>query len=278
MKSVVSSRPRPESRGAATLKWPILLGSLVIYILFWNCNKFSSFNLQQTLLSVPSTEHVRNWSAYYTAEAHFSGQGLSQARWTEARWKAFGIADTQIASYDILVPVPTGHQRLALFRGDEVLYEAPLVDHVTAKGLAANASFLPAYLGFSANGNISGSYVFCNFGSEEDFQDLERANIDAAGRIGIIKLANGSPYLRLRNLEVFRGEQLANAAGAGLIGVVFYTDPQNDGPMTEANGHKAFPDGPARPLAGIERGSVATASKQQVSRTSSRCVVLINVI
>jgi N-acetylated-alpha-linked acidic dipeptidase len=243
------------------LKWPLLLGSFVVYILFWECCRFSAFNLQQSLLSVPSAEHVRNWSAYYTSEAHFVGQGLSQAQWTEARWKEFGIADTRIASYSTLVPVPTGHQRLALLRGDEVLYEAPLVDDFTTEGSATNASFLPAYLGFSANGNMSASYVFCNFGSAEDFQDLKRANVDAAGKIGIIKLANASPYLRLRNLEVFRGEQLANAGRAGLIAIVFYTDPQNDGPVTEANGYKAFPAGPARPLAAIERGSVATGSE-----------------
>ncbi|KAM0514502.1 hypothetical protein ACHAPE_006797 [Trichoderma viride] len=259
-KSDISHRPKLRPRGGVTLKWPILLGSFVVYILFWKCCKFSDFNLQQTLLSVPSAEHVRSWSAYYTSEAHFVGQGLSQARWTEARWKEFGIADARIASYNTLVPVPTGHQRLALLHGDEVLYEAPLVDDFTAKGPAGNNSFLPAYLGFSANGNISASYVFCNFGSAEDFQDLKRANVNAAGKIGIIKLANASPYLRLRNLEVFRGEQLANAERAGLIAVVFYTDPQNDGPVTESNGYKAFPAGPARPLAAIERGSVATGN------------------
>lgn len=262
MKLDVSSRSRLWPRGAITLRWPILLGSLAVYIYFWSCSKFSTFNLQQTLLSVPSTEHVRNWSAYYTAEAHFAGQGWGQARWTEARWKEFGIANTRIVSYDAQVPVTMGHQRLALLRGNEVVYEAPLVDYITAQGPAANTSFLPAYLGFSPNGNISGSYVFCNFGSEEDFQDLERANVDVKGKIGIIKLAAGSAYLRSRHLENFRGNQLTNANKAGLIGVVFYTDPQNDGLISEANGYKAYPAGPARPLAAIERGTVARAGKE----------------
>ncbi|PON23319.1 PA domain-containing protein [Trichoderma gamsii] len=266
-KSDISSHFKLRPRGATTLKWPILLGSLAVYILFWKCCKFSAFNLQQTLLSVPSAEHVRNWSAYYTSEAHFVGQGLSQAQWTEARWKEFGITDTRIASYNTLVPVPTGHQRLALLRGDEVLYEAPLVDDFTTKGPAGNSSFLPAYLGFSTNGNISASYVFCNFGSAEDFQDLKRANVDAKGKIGIVKLANASPYLGLRNLLVFRGEQLVNAGRAGLIAVVFYTDPQNDGPITEANGYKTFPAGPARPPAAIERGTVATGNHFRDSKS-----------
>jgi N-acetylated-alpha-linked acidic dipeptidase len=211
MKSEDFARPKLRSRGAATLKWPIFLGTLIVYILFWKCNKLTSFNLQQTLLSVPSAEHARKWSAYYTSQTHFVGQGLSQARWTEAKWKEFGITDTRIDSYDTLVPKPTGHQRLALFRGDQILYEVPLVDDITTKGTATNDSFLPAYIGFSTNGNISAAYVFCNFGSQEDFQDLRRANVDVAGKIGIIKLANASPYLSLRNLEVFRGEQLDNA-------------------------------------------------------------------
>lgn len=239
----------------------MLLGSLIICTYYWSCSKFLSFNLQQTLLSVPSAEYVRKWSAYYTSEAHFSGQGLSQARWTEAKWKEFGITNTRIFSYDTQLPALTGHQRLALLRGNRVIYEAPMMDDVTAKGPAANTSFLPAYFGFSANGNISGSYVFCNFGSEEDFQDLERGSINVVGKIAIIKLATASPYLRFHHLEISRGAQLVNAEKAGMIGVVFYTDPQNDGSISEANGYKAFPAGPARPLAGIERGSVGRAGK-----------------
>ncbi|KAI0123698.1 hypothetical protein BJ170DRAFT_586482 [Xylariales sp. AK1849] len=255
MKLDASSQPTLRRRGANTWTWSMLLGPLVFYTYWRNTSKISSFNVHQTLLSTPSSEHVRNWSAYYTTGTHFIGQGLTQAQWTETRWKQFGIIDTRILSYDTETPLPTGDQRLALLQDGQVLYEAPMVEDTMENG----TNFIPAYFGFSANTNISGSYVFCNFGSEEDFEDLARANISVAGKIGIVKLGNVSPYLRSQGLEIFRGSQAENAERAGLIGLVLYTDPQNDGPVTEANGYKPFPAGPARPLAGIERGGLGNA-------------------
>lgn len=209
-----------------------------------------NFDLRQTLLSVPSHEQVRNWSAYYTSETHLASQGLKQAQWTQARWKEFGIINTTISSHDTQLPMPTNEQRLALFDNDQVIYEAPLKD--------AAPEFVPAYFGFSGNGNISGSYVFCNFGSPEDFEDLNRRNVSLAGNIGIIKLGTATPYVREKGLSMFRTLAVHNAEVAGMIGVVLYTDPGNDGPMREGNGNKPFPDGPARSLEAIERGGLGS--------------------
>lgn len=227
----------------------------------WYCGKHlnvvtpSTFDLHQTLLSVPSPEHARNWSAYYTSETHLAGQGWEQALWTQAKWKEFGVQNTTISSHDTRLPMPTNEQRLALFENDRVLYEAPLVDANTSAG------FVPAYFGFSANANISGSYVFCNFGSPEDFEALNENNVSLAGNIGIIKLGTATPYVREQNLSLFRALSVHNAERAGMIGVVLYTDPGNDGPMREGNGYKPFPDGPARPLEAIERGGFGSIGK-----------------
>ncbi|EGX89669.1 glutamate carboxypeptidase [Cordyceps militaris CM01] len=208
----------------------------------------SSFNLHQTLLSVPSPDRAREWSAYYTNSSHLAGQGWEQAQWTESKWKEFGIPDVQIASYDADLPVPRAeNQRVALLQGDKVLYEAPLVDNT-------NGSFTPAYFGFSPDANITAGFVYCNFGSQGDFDEIARANISVVGKIGIMKLGNASPTLKASGLDIFRGIQISNAEKAGLIGVILYTDPQNDGTITEANGYRQFPAGIARPLTAIERG------------------------
>lgn len=208
----------------------------------------SSFDLHKALLSVPSPERVSEWSAYYTNTSHLAGEGWEQAKWTRAKWAEFGIPDVTIASYDADLPEPRAeNQRVALLQGDKVLYEAPLVDNT-------NASFAPAYFGFSPSANITAGFVYCNFGSQADFDEIARANISVAGKIGIMKLGNASPTLRARGLEIFRGIQISNAEKAGLVGVILYTDPQNDGTITEANGYRPFPGGIARPLTAIERG------------------------
>lgn len=65
------------------------------------------------------------------------------------------------------------------------------------------------------------------------------------GKIGLAKY--GGP---------FRGLKVKNAQDYGLIGVVTFTDPGDDGNMTEAKGHEAYPKGPARNPTSVQRGSV----------------------
>ncbi|KAI1163011.1 hypothetical protein F5B18DRAFT_672716 [Nemania serpens] len=245
----------PQARGPRTPRWSVFTISILVllsYYRYWGKTPGiispSTFDLRQTLLSVPSYEHVRNWSSYYTSETHVAGQGWKQAQWTQAKWKEFGVINTTISSHDTQLPLPTNNQRVALLENDRVLYESALVDANTSAG------FIPAYFGFSANANISGAYIFCNFGSQEDFDDLAQRNVSLSGKIGIIKLGNASPYVREKNLSIFRALSVLNAEKAGLIGAVLYTDPGNDGPITEGNGYKPFPAGPARPLEAIERG------------------------
>ncbi|KAM3479483.1 hypothetical protein MY5147_001678 [Beauveria neobassiana] len=252
------ARPCPEHRINTWLKRFVLV-SFAVYLCAQLSTLFpfrisiptiscSSFDLHKTLLSIPSAERAREWSAYYTNTSHLAGEGWEQAKWTQAKWKEFGIPQVEIASYDADLPAPRAeNQRVALLQGDKVLYEAPLVDNT-------NASFAPAYFGFSANTNITARFVYCNFGSQQDFDEIARSGISVAGKIGILKLANASPTLQAKGLDIFRGIQLSNAEKAGLIGVIFYTDPQNDGTITEANGYRPFPGGIARPLTGIERG------------------------
>ncbi|KAI0871744.1 hypothetical protein GGS24DRAFT_44095 [Hypoxylon argillaceum] len=257
MKLETASRPPSRWIGYTIGSWFIIVGLIWLFGQQWAASEISPAELQQILLSVPSSEHVRNWSSYYTTTgSHLPGQGLRHAEWTQARWKEFGIVDARIVTYDAQLPMPTGLQRLALLRGGRVVYEAPLVDDGATGNSSEQTGFMPAYYGFSANANISAPYVFCNFGSVEDYDDLERLGISLAGKIAVVKSTNASPYLHARQLEIFRGIQVANAEARGAVGVVLYVDPQNDGPVTEANGFKPFPDGPARPLAGIERGTL----------------------
>ncbi|KAJ5437467.1 Dethiobiotin synthase BioD [Penicillium cf. griseofulvum] len=237
-----------QPRRRPSPKWPLLLLGPILYYTFQRFKNGVDFNLDQTLLSVPSAEHARNWSAFYTTGTHLPGQGLEQAQWTEEKWKEFGLSDSQILSYDTDLPTVIGQQRVALFQDSNVLYEAPLVD-----GQNDPQDFAPAYFAFSTNGNISASYVFVNFGGKEDFEALARANVSVEGKIAVLKLADVSPYLLERGINIFRGEQIKNCESRGVAGVLIYPDPQNDGPITDSNGYEPFPDGPARPPTLIER-------------------------
>ncbi|KAK2813214.1 hypothetical protein FQN50_000892 [Emmonsiellopsis sp. PD_5] len=204
--------------------------------------------LQNILQTVPSEEKAKEWSRYYTSGPHLAGKNLSQAVWTQERWREFGL-QTNIVSYDTYINYPVDH-RLALLEknGDNttVKFEATLEEDVlpddSTSGLADR---IPTFHGYSASGNVTAQFVYANFGTYHDFDDLVKANVSLEGKIALVKYG-----------FIFRGLKVKRAQELGMVGVVIYSDPQEDGNITEENGYKAYPDGPARNPSAVQRGSV----------------------
>lgn len=104
---------------------------------------------------------------------------------------------------------------------------------------------VPLFHGYSASGSVSGQVVFAGMGRKQDFADLAAKGIDVKGKIVLVDYGSN-----------FRGLKVRAAQEAGAVGVIIYTDTIEDGEITEANGHKAYPDGPARNPSAVQRGSV----------------------
>ena len=220
-------------------------------------------DLQKILLETPDGGKAKEWSRYYTAGPHLAGKNLSQALWTRELWQGFGVSQTEIASYEVYLNYPKGH-RLALLREErehgeardhedsitgaasKVVYECSLEEDVLAEDPTTELSErVPTFHGYSASGNVTAQYVYVNFGTYEDFEDLVNANVSLKGKIAVVKYG--------RN---FRGLKLKRAGELGMVGVVIYSDPQEDGDITEENGYKTYPHGPARNPSSVQRGSV----------------------
>ncbi|KAL4881239.1 hypothetical protein BJY04DRAFT_61961 [Aspergillus karnatakaensis] len=200
--------------------------------------------LQTLLLGTPSAARAREWSKYYTAGPHLAGKNLSQALWTKARWEEFGIEDTKIVSYDVYLNYPVDH-RLALLKGNNVTFEASLEEDVLEEDHTSGLpDRVPTFHGYSASGNVTASFVYVNFGTYADYEDLVHANVSLAGKIAIAKYG-----------RIFRGLKVKRAQELGMIGVILYDDPQADGEFTEENGYKPYPEGPARNPSAVQRGS-----------------------
>lgn len=201
--------------------------------------------LKKTLLDTPDGEKAREWSQYYTAGPHLAGKNLSQAEWTKDKWIEFGVHHAEVVSYDVYINYPLDH-RLALLKDGEVAFEATLEEDVLEDDPTTNLTDrIPTFHGYSANGDVTGSFVYANYGSYQDYEDLIDAGIDLQGKIVLVKYGG-----------IFRGLKVKRASDLGAIGVVIYSDPGDDGEMTEENGYKTYPDGPARNPSSVQRGSV----------------------
>lgn len=210
-------------------------------------------DLQKIMLSTPDEDQARTWSKYYTSGQHLAGKNKSQALWTRDRWQENGVKSDLVA-YDVYINYPLGH-RLALIRqrkdDQEVKYECSLEEDVLEEDPTTNlTSRVPTFHGYSVSGNVTAPYVYVNFGTYRDYEDLREAGIDLKGKIALAKYG--------RN---FRGLKVKRAQELGMLGVVMYSDPQEDGEVTEQNGYKAYPEGPARNPSAVQRGSTQFLSK-----------------
>lgn len=221
------SRPVPKS-------WP-------------QSNGITFAELQDVLLNTPNETMTRKWSEYYTAGPHLAGKNLSQAVWTRERWEEFGVR-SEIVAYDVYINYPVDH-RLALLefgkKETKVKYECVLEEDVLDEDPSTGVpDRIPTFHGYSASGNVTAPYVYVNFGTFQDFEDLRTANISLKGKIALAKYGRN-----FRGLKTKRAEEL------GMIGIVMYSDPQEDGEITEENGYETYPDGPARNPSSVQRGS-----------------------
>jgi len=220
----------------------------------WSLSSGISYDeLKHILHETPSNVSMREWSQYYTSGPHLAGQNLSQAEWTRDRWREWGIHTSEIVSYDVYLNYPLDH-RLALLENGKVRFEATLEEDVLEEDSTSGVDDrVPVFHGYSASGNVTAPYVFCNYGTYDDFEELRKANVDLQGKIALVKYGG-----------VFRGLKVKRASELGMIGTVIYSDPGDDGEMTEENGYKAYPDGPARNPSSVQRGSVEYLSEQTI--------------
>ena len=218
---------------------------------------FGNDELKRILLTTPSNDSAAEWLRYYTAGPHLTGQNLSQAEWTRDRWAEWG-AVSHIATYDLFLNYPEDHSVALLTPvADsataeasaikwEVAFQASLTEDIIDEDSTTSLKeSVATFHGYSASGNVTGPVVYVNYGTFQDYADLEKANISLEGAVALARYGG-----------IFRGLKVKRAQELGAVGVLLYSDPGDDQGITEANGYKTYPDGPARQPSSVQRGSV----------------------
>ncbi|KAF2196388.1 glutamate carboxypeptidase 2 [Delitschia confertaspora ATCC 74209] len=199
---------------------------------------------EQILLNSFDNTTIDQWAYYYTHGAHLAGTNKTMAQWTADRWAEFGWT-SRLDEYYIYLNYPVSHSmQLSYSNGSTFtpsLEEAVLIEDETS----SYPNRIPTFNGYSASGNASAEYVYIGRGQQVDFNRLKTLGIETEGKIGIAKY--GGP---------FRGLKVKNAQEHGMIGVVIFSDPSDDGNVTEAKGVATYPNGPARNPTSVQRGSV----------------------
>jgi N-acetylated-alpha-linked acidic dipeptidase len=196
---------------------------------------------EQKLRAIPSPENLREYMRRLSARPHHVGSPYDKdnAEWLAEKLRSWGL-DAKIETFDVLFPTPK--ERLVELL-EPVKFTAKLQEPALAIDPTSNqqAEQLPTYNAYSRDGDVTAPLVYVNYGVTKDYEELERLGVSVKGAIVIARYGMS-----------WRGIKPKLAAEHGAVGCIIYSDPRQDG-YFEAD---SYPNGPARPSFGVQRGSV----------------------
>jgi len=208
---------------------------------------FNITELSDAYLNVLKHSNLASeWLKKYTSEPHLAGTNYGLVEFTSNKFEEFGF-QSSIEAHNLYINYPGKENTLKLLKPDgdgyKVVYQPTLVEDVLKEDPTTNGTdLIPAFHGYSANGNVTGPLVFANYGTREDFDLLKSKNVNIDGSVVIVRYG-----------KIFRGLKVKFAQESGAIGVIIYSDPADDYVPED---EESYPDGPGRNPSSIQRGSV----------------------
>ncbi|MEP6778880.1 MAG: M20/M25/M40 family metallo-hydrolase [Gemmatimonadaceae bacterium] len=196
-------------------------------------------NVEGAVIKGPLGTRARELSKALSKEPHVAGTP-AQARTRDyviAQMKAMGI-ETEARTYDVWLPHATSVHVWRM--GNDVL-DLKLVEPPIPGDEVTSLPPYPTVNGSSGAGVAEGEMVFVNYGLIEDYAVLDSLKVSVKGKVVLARYGRS-----------FRGIKAREAQKRGAVALLIYTDPADDG---FARGD-VYPDGPMRPMEGVQRGSV----------------------
>ncbi len=199
--------------------------------------------LETQYKSAISADSIGDYHRYFTSKPHPAGtkNDYEVAQYIAEEWKKQGLEDVIIRQYDVLGtrPVSTMLEMVTPKPYKAVLREQPYDIDPDTK----NPDINPAWIGFSASGEVTAPVVYAHSGNPEDYELLHQQGIDVKGKIVLVRYSN--PYS-------YRGFKALTAQRRGAAALLIYSDPAEDGYKKG----EVFPDGPWGPESHIQRGAI----------------------
>lgn len=185
-------------------------------------------------------DEMNAWLRTMASEPNHVGSPHDKANadMTLAKFKEWGW-DAKIETFKVLYPTPVSESLTLL---GETPYSARLTEPpIPGDEPTSTKDALPAYVAYQGDGDVTAPLVYVNYGMPEDYEALARMGVSVKGKIVIARYGGG-----------WRGLKPKLAQEHGALGCLIYSDPHDDGYATD----DVYPEGPARPPGGLQRGSV----------------------
>lgn len=198
------------------------------------------------ILSMVDGAKIKEHVSFLAAEPHLPGTNREEvvlANYVKEKFTEYGLDEVKLVSYEVLLSYPNVSDPntvsvVNISNGDvfwtAAMQEEPIPEISTDIG--------PAFLAYSPPGDVVGSVVYVNYGTNEDFDDLEMLNVSVAGSICLMRYGHG-----------FRGQKVRNCASRGGVGALLYLDPEQVAPNPNS---PVYPNSTFVPGSAMQRGSL----------------------
>ena len=182
-------------------------------------------------------QHLRT----LTQAPHVAGtpEDRKTAEYVAQKFREAGL-DTQIVEYKVLLSFPQ-EVSIDVTAPPTVKMHGPSREQVGDDPYQNDPRILPAFNAYSPSGDVEADVVYANYGSPQDYKQLEALKIDVRGKLVMVRYGGN-----------YRGVKSLVAQEHGAAGVIIYSDPIDDGYYRG----DMYPKGPFRPPTGVQRGSV----------------------
>jgi N-acetylated-alpha-linked acidic dipeptidase len=190
---------------------------------------------EQRLIAIPDTASVRQMSRDLSAVPHMAGTPAQAATrdYVLQHLHDWGI-DAWSKEYTVYIPQPEVVAAWVMSGRNAKAVQLSLAE--PGKGPQ-----VPPFNGYTGDGDVTAEVVYVNYGLIEDYKTLDSLGISVRGKIAIARYGRS-----------FRGIKAREAEKRGAVGLIVYSDPQDDGYYRG----DVYPKGPMRPAGGIQRGSM----------------------
>ena len=182
-------------------------------------------------------QHLRT----LTQAPHVAGspEDRKTAEYVAQKFREAGL-DTQIVEYKVLLSFPQ-EVSIDVTAPPTAHMHGPSREQVGDDPYQNDPRILPAFNAYSPSGDVEADVVYANYGSPQDYKQLEVMKVDVRGKLVMVRYGGN-----------YRGVKSLVAQEHGAAGVIIYSDPIDDGYYRG----DMYPKGPFRPPTGVQRGSV----------------------
>src|SRR6476620_10625718 len=198
-------------------------------------------SIEARFVAVPDPKLAEEHLRVLTKVPHMAGtpEDKATADYVASKFREAGL-ETEIVEYKVWMNYPQSVQ-VDVTSPEGVVMHGPTRERVEGDSFQEDPRVVMPFNGMSPSGDVEAEAVYANYGTPEDFAQLEQMKVDVRGKIVLVRYGQN-----------FRGVKAFVAQEHGAAGVLIYSDPADDG---WRHGDK-YPQGPWRPDTGVQRGSI----------------------